>query len=78
MTALSHEELQRKLASDSWKKGYLARGLRPAAIVGTPEECVDKLQCYVDLGIYLLILNFVGMDADTLTLFADRALKNLT
>lgn len=78
LTAKNHEELQRKLASDSWKKGYLARGLGPAAIVGTPEECVDKLQRYADLGVNLLILNFAGVDAETLTLFADRALKRLT
>lgn len=78
LTAKTHEELQRKIASNSWKKGYLAKGLGPAGIVGTPEECVDQLQRYTDLGISLFILNFAGIDADTLTLFADRALKNLT
>lgn len=77
LTARSHEELERRLASDSWKRGYLARGLGPTAIVGTPEECVSKLQRYADLGVNLLILSFAIADADTLTLFADKALKNL-
>ena len=38
----------------------------------------EELQRYGDLGINLLILNFANTDADTLTLFADRALKNLS
>jgi len=77
LIAKNHEELQHKLANDSWKKGYLARGLGPASVVGIPEECVSQLQSYADLGINLFMLNFVSTNADTLTLFADRALKNL-
>lgn len=78
LIAKSYEELQRKLASNSWKKGYLAQGLGPTAIVGTPEECVNKIQHYADWGINLLILNFADIDTNTLTIFADRVLKNLT
>jgi probable F420-dependent oxidoreductase len=72
-----NQELKNRLSNDSWKNGYPARGPGSSAIVGTPEECVDRLQRYADLGVNLLILNFAELNADTLTLFAEKVVKNL-
>ncbi|MFH0897356.1 MAG: LLM class flavin-dependent oxidoreductase [Candidatus Bathyarchaeota archaeon] len=77
-TAKSREELDRKLASDDWKKGRQKRGLGPGAIIGTLEECTEKLRRYGDLGIDLMILSFVGADDETITMFADKVVNNLT
>jgi len=47
-------------------------------IVGTPEECIKKIQEYVDIGFTYFIVNFPDMtEAETLSLFADKIISKL-
>ena len=47
-------------------------------IVGTPEECIKRIQEYVDIGFTYFIVNFPDMTkAETLSLFADKVISKL-
>lgn len=49
-----------------------------AYVAGTPEECVEKLRPYVDLGIRLFILRFGGVpETDDLVLFAREVITKI-
>ena len=51
------------------RKGALAavpeRAIDELAVIGTPEECRDKLMRYVDNGVTVPILNFMNLATDT-------------
>lgn len=58
-------------------KEWLERA-EAAYVAGTPEECVEKLERYVDLGISLFILRFGGAPkTDDLEIFARKVVKRI-
>jgi alkanesulfonate monooxygenase SsuD/methylene tetrahydromethanopterin reductase-like flavin-dependent oxidoreductase (luciferase family) len=49
-----------------------AESLKPP-IAGTPSECVEQIRRYVDVGVSLFILRFMGGDfEEEATLFAEE------
>jgi hypothetical protein len=45
--------------------------------IGTPEKILAGIQQYINLGITHFILNFIGLEEDTLHLFDSRVIKKL-
>jgi len=51
---------------------------KKATLIGTPEECIEPLQAYLDLGVTYFMLYFADLpNFDSLKLFAEEILKNV-
>lgn len=57
------KRLKNKFEARKPKKGSI-EGWKSRMLIGTPEECVERLQEYVDLGVELFILSFQGYIED--------------
>ncbi len=51
---------------------------KKATLVGTPEECIEQLQAYLDLGVTYFMLYFADLPkVNSLKIFAEKILKNV-
>ena len=72
----AEEKIRKYVSSRVAPQGTPPERLRPP-IAGTPEECIKQIQRYVDTGVSLFILRFMGSDyLDEMTLFAEEVVPS--
>ena len=82
LVAESRDSLDRLLSTQSAGRGVSADAYRAGlgnAIVGTPDECVDQIERYVDWGIgYFFLLFPHPIEPEQLRIFADRVMPRFS
>lgn len=71
--AENEEELKRKIKTlkpGAESKGYYFRG----CIMGTPEQCIEKIKAYVKVGVTYFVIYFLDADLHSLQIFAENVL----
>ncbi len=77
LIAENQKELNAKV-KEAKPNGMTLTDFKKATLVGLPEECVEPLQAYLDLGVTYFMLYFADLPkVDSLKLFAQKILKSV-
>jgi len=67
--------LRRRVERIGRMRGYTPQQAQDSAITGTPEQCVEKIQRYLDMGVdEFMLISLAPFDDDELELFATRVM----